>query len=83
MGILVGKDANICMALDFPIEPLKRIDGMDLRPVILREGHEGEHVGFRSSIALHQDAAVRGTKLLLCALTSRHARRRNEWIVNM
>jgi hypothetical protein len=32
---LVGKDANdICTALDFPIEPLKRIDGMDsLRPL--------------------------------------------------
>jgi hypothetical protein len=39
--------------------------------------------GRMGSLTLHQDAAARGTTLLLCALTSGLARRRNEWLVNM
>jgi len=41
-GIFVGEDADhISAPFDLAIETFERIDGVDFRPVILREGHEG------------------------------------------
>src|SRR5436190_832726 len=63
-GIFIGKDANdICAALDFPIQSLERIDGMDLHPVILGEAHERKYVGFR---LVHERGEFRhlGTQLI-------------------
>jgi hypothetical protein len=46
-GLFVGEDADdLGSALDLAINPFERVDGVDLGPVVLGEGHEGEHVGF-------------------------------------
>jgi len=47
-GIFVREDADdIGTPLDLAIETLDRIDGVDFWPMIFREAHEGEDVGFR------------------------------------
>ena len=56
-GRLVGEDADhISAPLDLAVEALERIYGMDFRSGILRESHEGEHVGFR---LVHQRGELR------------------------
>jgi hypothetical protein len=58
--------------LNLTVEALERIDRVDFRSVILRESHEGEHVGFR---LVHQRGELRhlGTQLIghLAALLAR------------
>jgi hypothetical protein len=44
--IFVGND-DIGTALNRAVEPFERIDGMDFRPMIFGEAHEGEHIGLR------------------------------------
>ena len=45
-GGLVGEDADdVGAALDLAVEPLERVGGVQLGPVLGREGHVGEHVG--------------------------------------
>ncbi len=45
-GVLVGKDADdVGAALDLAVETLERIGGVKLRPMVLGEGHVGQHVG--------------------------------------
>src|SRR5918993_681795 len=63
-GVFVGKDADdISASLDLPVEAFERIGGMNLRPMIFREAHEGEHVGFG---LVHESGELRhvGTQLV-------------------
>jgi hypothetical protein len=67
-GIFVGEDANdVGASLDFAVEPLERINGVDFRPMIFREAHEGEYISlcfvherseFRLSAADRQPGAI-------------------------
>ena len=45
-GVVVGEDADhVGAPLDLAVEALDRIGAVELRPMLLREGHVGEHVG--------------------------------------
>lgn len=45
-GSVIGEDADdLGPALDLAVEPLDRVDGMQLDAMLLREAHIGEHIG--------------------------------------
>jgi hypothetical protein len=63
-GVFVGEDAHdVGAPLDFAIETFERIDGVDFRPMIFREAHEGQHIGL---CFVHERGALRhfGTQLI-------------------
>ena len=44
---LVGEDANdVGAALDLAVEAFDGVGAVELRPVLLGEGHIGQHIGF-------------------------------------
>jgi hypothetical protein len=46
-GFLIGEDVDdLGAARDLAVQPLQRIDRMDLGSVVFEEAHKGEHLGF-------------------------------------
>jgi hypothetical protein len=55
-GVFIREDADdVGAPFDLAVQTLERIDGVDFRPMIFREAHEGEHIGLCVARLLRPD----------------------------